>query len=199
MQIYELNRIAYSYIRNISGSYSTAALSGVMAAGLAGAAEIWQLRWTSTTKLALITHLFMHASVDTTGFTAGTVTFNLFKATAWTAAGTGGGTLTLTGDNAKLDTKMASTAVAEIRVATTAALTAGTKTLLDTPHATTVTGVGTAAGADILANHDMVNVADLSHPMLLRADEGVALQATVPATGTWKFAVEMLWVEGEIR
>ena len=199
MQIYELNRIAYSHLRNISGSYSVAALSGIMAAGLGAAAEIWQLRWTSTTKLALITHLFMHASVDTTGFTAGTVTFNLFKATAWTAAGTGGGTLTLTGNNAKLDTNMASTAIGEIRVATTATLTAGTKTLLDSAHSTTVSGVGTAAGADILANHDMVNVADLSHPMLLRANEGVVIQATVPATGTWKFGVELLWVEGEIR
>jgi hypothetical protein len=191
--------LSYQLVRNISGAYSIAGISGIMAAGLGGAAEIWQFRWTSTTKLAFLRHIFFHAGVDTTGFTAGTFIINLFKATGFSIAGTGGNVLTMTGNNAKLDTNMATSAIGEIRISDTAALTAGTKTLLAHPHATTVTGVGTAAGADILANHDLVNVEDLSHPIILRANEGLIIQATVPATGTWKFAVESVWEEGETR
>ena len=190
--------MAYSYVRNISGVYSACAISGVMAAGLAAAAEILQFRWTSTTKLALLKHVHFHAGVDTTGFTAGAAIFNLLVARTFTAAGTGGGTLTLTGNNAKHKTNMESTAIGEIRVATTAALTAGTKTLDSNPHATIVTGVGTAAGQDIINDHDLTH-ADFEHPIMLAADEGFVIQATVPATGTWKFGVEILWEEGERR
>ena len=193
--------MAYSFVKNINGIYSACAISGVMAAGLAAAAEIWQFRWTSTTKLAFIKHIHFHAAVDTTGFTAGTLIFNLFKATAFTVAGTGGGTLTLTGNNGKMKTTgMPASAVAEIRVATTAALGAGTKTLLDTAHSTIVTGVGTAAGQDLLNDHELTHVHfEGDHPIVLEANEGIVIQATVPATGTWKFGVESIWEEGETR
>ena len=192
--------MAMSQIRTMTGTYSMCALSGVMAAGLAGAAEIFQFRWTSTTKAAILRHLHLHAAVNTTGFTAGNATFNSILARAFTAAGGGGGVLTITGNNGKLMTAMATTAVGEIRVSDTAALTAGTKTLDANPFGTIVTGVGTAAGQDIIQLHDLAPAEHPDgHPIVLMANEGMVITATVPATGTWKFGIEMCWEEGELR
>ena len=55
---------------------------------------------------------------------------DVIKSTAWTAAGTGGTAVTLSAGN-KMRTSMGSSLVAsgDMRIATTAALGAGTKTL----------------------------------------------------------------------
>ena len=192
--------MAMQTIRTMNGTYSVCALSGLMAAGLAAAAEVFQFRWTSTTKAAILRHLHFHAAVNTTGFTAGNAIFSSVLARSFSAAGSGGGTLTMTGNNGKLMTAMATSAVGEIRVATTAALGAGTKTLDDNPFGTIVTGVGTAAGQDIIQLHDLAPAEHPDgHPILLMANEGIVIVATVPATGTWKFGVEICWEEGELR
>src|SRR5574341_2604196 len=116
------------------GHYSISTATGAIAAGVGSDSEVFQFRWTSTTNIALVTSLRLTGMRATTAFAAGAIDISVTKAHTWTAAGTGGGTATLTGENQKLRTgPMGTTTVGEIRTATTAALGAGTKTFDSQP------------------------------------------------------------------
>lgn len=186
------------------GSYSLSAITGIMAAGIAGASEFVQFRWTSTTYNALIRRVRITAAVLGTAFTAGTVLFDLTRATAWTAAGTGGGVATLTAPNLKRRSSMAASQVQEIRIATTAALGAGTKTLDAMPMRSVITGIpntaflplvgGQGGGADdglLIGSYR----GDAEYPLVLAANEGFVIRTTVPATGTWTAHIGIDWDE----
>lgn len=195
-KIYALN-----YIKGVRGIYSLAKVSGTMAAGLAAGSEIFQFRWTDTTSVALIRSVRILAGTQGTGFAAGVASCDMFRATAWTVAGTGGATATITGDNLKRHNKMLSSLVNEIRIASTAALGVGTKTLLDEANHNILKSVGTGAGAVIWEEAPFIAVesADDITPIILEANEGFVLKATVPATGTWSFSVSTYWDECTLR
>jgi hypothetical protein len=179
---------------NYGRIYAFNAASGVMAAGLAANSEILQVRHVDATELRRLRVLaiLLSASVDATGFTAGAGLFDVVPARAWTAAGTGGGTLTLTGNNGKLRTTSNTNILGvsgEIRVATTAALTAGTKTL----DAQGIAGIAApcgAAGTQIIAPVDLLKEGLMpdGDPLFIGHQEGFVIRASVPAVGTWKFA-----------
>jgi hypothetical protein len=181
--------------------FGVSAISGVMAAGLAANSEIIQFRFVDAAelrKLRILSVLFS-AAVDGTAFTAGAATFDLVPARGFTAAGTGGGTATLTGNNGKFRTAQNQNLLGvsgEIRVATTAALTAGTKTL-DAQGIASLAGGASAAGTQIIVPTDLLQEASQAdgEPLILSHNEGFVVRATVPATGTWKFAAGILWAE----
>lgn len=182
------------------GSYAVSAITGIMAAGIAGASEILQFRWMSTTHSALIRKVHIKAGVLGTAFTAGTVLFSLTRATAWSAAGTGGGVVTATTPQLKLRTAMQTSQFAtlgEIRIATTAALTAGTKTLDSAPMASSITGVPNTAFIPMLAGAEglLISAKDFGYPLTLATSEGFAIRTTVPATGTWTAHIDLEWDE----
>lgn len=183
-------------LQHAAGHYQIAMVSGTMAAGLGAGSEIFQLRWTDSASIALIRSVRLWAG-GITAFTAGFASFRLSFATSFTVAGTGGNTATLTGRNGKLRTSMTATAMNEIRCASTAALTAGTKTL-DAQSLRTVGGATTAtAGTVILPPTELLNssAGDPDHPVVLAQNEGLIIIATVPATGTWTFGVDVDWLE----
>lgn len=176
------------------GIYNKALTSGVMAAGLAGNASVWQFRWTHATNLCIFRRLIISAG-GITAFTAGVVAFNLFPARSFTASGSGGTAGTLTGNNGKLRTSMGTTLVGDIRIASTAALTAGTWTL-DTDPIGGATGSTTAtAGAVLMPPTALFDHTVATYPLVFAQNEGLNLQATVPATGTWTFSVQAEWEE----
>jgi hypothetical protein len=118
-------------------------------------------------------------------------------ARAFSASGTGGTAGTLTGNNGKVRTAMATTLMGDLRCATTAALGAGTKTLDTDPIGLFSFTVGTAvsaqyAGQVLLADCD---AAHGQYPIVLAQNEGLAIRATLPATGTWQFGVTVIWSE----
>lgn len=181
--------------------YGVSAVSGVMAAGLAANAEILQFRVVDATELRKfrVLSVLFSAAVDATGFTAGAATFDLVPARAWTAAGTGGGTATLTGNNAKFRTAQNTNILGvsgEIRIATTAALTAGTKTL-DAQGVSSLCGGAGAAGTQIVVPTDFLQEAFQTdgEPLIVSHQEGFVLRANVPAAGTWKWTASILWGE----
>lgn len=185
------------------GEYTACARSGVMAAGLAADAEIYQFRTNVTgvtLKQILVTEVSLWALTDTTGFTAGSFVFRLSQARLWSGSGTGGSTLTFTGNNSKLRTTMPgtilSTAGSGVRIATTAALGAGTKTL-DLNGVRELAGVvGTGAFASMVSPLGMlIGSAVPNYPLVLTTNEGFVITATVPATGTWTFGVSVRWEE----
>lgn len=180
------------------GSYSVSAVSGIMAAGLAGASPILNFRWapaTVPTSLALIRRLKLTAWNLGTGFTAGVFTFNMFLARAFTVDDTGGGLVTLTTNNAKLRTAHAVTQ-ATIRASATATLTAGTR-VKDANPVRTISGVvaNAAFSAMLPEQTEMFRQQPGEHPIVLATGEGLVIEATVPATGTWSWAAQIDWDE----
>lgn len=188
--------VPYPVDYSTGGCFQITSKSGTMAAGLAANSTIYAFRWTSATMNALVRRVRLSAVVLGTGFTAGIVTFDLFEARAWTVADTGGTTDTLTSPNGKLRASMAATALSEIRHSSTATLTAGTRTLDAQPLETWTAGMGT--GTNVSFNVGPIKLFEklgAEHPLLLVQNEGFVIRATVPATGTWSFAITPEWDE----
>lgn len=179
-----------------TGEFSVSLLSGVVAAGLAADSDIFQFR-NGGSKVALVRRVEIWAISEATPFTAGRFVFRLYQARGWSADGSGGTAATLTGNNGKVRTSF-DTSVATARIASTAALTAGTRT-------TDAQGMRAFAGPAPTAA--LTNFFVLPNPIQLYGDgveryplvcpnnEGFVIQATVPATGTWTFGVNVHWEE----
>lgn len=92
----------------------------------------------------------------------------------------------------------------DLRIPTTAALTAGTQTLagnafansIGRPNITNPAG-GTEAGVWVPPALDYLPVANGEHPIVLAQNEGVVIRnrAGWPAAGTGTIAVEIAWAE----
>lgn len=181
------------------GHYQVSTVTGAIAAGMAANGEVFQLRWTDATRLCLIQKIYITGLRSTTAFVAGTIDIKATIARSWTASGTGGTALTLTGDQASLRTSMGTSLVGDARIATTAALGAGTKTLdtQDLGMITTHTGAVPAVGNIALPLYEIFecDVTDGEHPVVLAQNEGIVVRATVPATGVWNIGVTVKWCE----
>jgi hypothetical protein len=186
------------------GAYSLAVVSGVMAAGLAANSEIFQMRWIDATRVMLLRSIQMSAAPGTTAFTAGPIEFNANVARSWTADG-GGGTAVVFSTN-NTNKKRASFPLSlfsdtGVRFSSTAALTAGTKTL-DTNRFSSISSyvssvATTAASSPFVMPGTYLwqrNTAD-EYPFYFVTNEGFVVRATVPATGTWQFSVQVEWAE----
>lgn len=189
----------------VYGHYQIAVATGDVGAGAGADSEVLQFRWTDVTRMALIQRVWLTGMRATTAFAAGVIDLKLTRATAWTVAGTGGGTVTLTDPEAELrSSQMGASLAAEIRVATTAALGAGTKTLDTGNFGQIVThssgGVGSATpiiGSIYLPTLELftVDVGAGEHPLVLEDDEGFVVRATVPGTGVWNLGIGVKWAE----
>ena len=186
------------------GHYQVAVTTGAIAAGMAANGEVFQFRWGDATRFALIQKITISGMRATTAFAAGAIDIKCTFARSFTVSGTGGTALTLTGDNQALRTNMGTTLATDIRIATTAALGAGTKTL-DTQDMGAITthssgGAGSATpiiGSIYLPMTDIFenDVTDGEHPIVLAQNEGVVVRLTVPATGVWNIGVVCKWCE----
>lgn len=176
-----------------------------MAAALAANSEIFQFRYvTAASRLAAIYKVSISAGANVAATAAGLVTLRMAAARSWTAAGSGGTRLTLTGDNVNLRTSMATSEVNDAGISTTGALTAGTKTLDTTDLAAITTGIGTGA-LTVAADFTIIPQTALfdadgegQHPLILANQEGFVIRNGAnawPATMTWGFSVNVLWAE----
>lgn len=196
------------------GAYRLGLQSGIMAASLAANAEIYQFRYvTAASRVCLVHGVSLSAAVLTLPAVSTTVLAGPFQivgtiARAWTAAGTGGTRGVLTTNNSKLRTSHATSEVNDTGISSTAALTAGTKTL-DTSNFGSVTGsaggVLTATGAmsgpaNLIAKSNLLGefMGGLAFPLVFANQEGFVLRngaTAFPATLTWTFTVEVVWSE----
>lgn len=179
------------------GGFIVSAQSGSMAAGLAADSEIFQFRYggDAGVTIALIRKVLITHFVSTTAFTAGAFRFVLKQATGWSANGSGG--TSIVSGVPKRDARGTNdTTLNDMRIASTAALGAGTKTLVTqmVSHAagyvpnTVGTHLG-EAGVRLFDSHTGVE------PMIIGNNNGLAILATVPATGVWTFGVTVEWDE----
>lgn len=185
------------------GHYAIDSTTGSMAAG--AASKLIFYAWNSGSSLVGVTELSLTGIIATTAFAAGQILAQGFVARSFTAEnGTPGGTsLTLTGNNQKDRTSMATTSMGKIRIATTAALGTPTWTLDSQPFGEINThssaGFSSATpiiGSIYLPREDLWTASSTAdHPLLLANNEGVAVSVTVPATGVWIAGVRMKWYE----
>jgi len=186
-----------------AGHYALAIQTGAIAAGAAADAEVLQFRWASTSRLAVIHKIAVTGMRASTAFAAGSIDIKATIARAWTAAGTGGTALTLTSDQNGLRASYEDS-VASVRIATTAALGAGTKTLgtYDIGQITTHSSGGTGSATPIIGSIFLPKVELFDSqaerggsPLVLANEEGFVIRATVPGTGVWNLGVEVIWAE----
>lgn len=189
-----------------NGFYRVGPVSGTMAAALGANSEIFQFRWVDAGVLGLLYKVSISAGANVAATAAALLAFRLGIARSWSAAGTGGTRLTMTTNNAKLRTSMGTSLINDIGIATTAALTAGTKTLDATDIGAVAFGVGTGAlttsvNFSFMGNRDGV-LFDASsegvHPVVFAQNEGVVIRTganAFPATMTWNYAVQVAWAE----
>lgn len=188
------------------GHYYAHVATGTIGAGAPALSEIVQLRYTGGNRLVLYL-----ATLDLfrsgVAFVAGAYLFDIIRSINWTVDGSGG----VTQAPIRMRTTMPAS-VATVRVATTAALGAGTKTL-DPAAIRAIRGiVSTAADAMMMGtissptNVTVGSVEPLllfparealigAYPLVLAANEGVSIRATVPGTGTWSAAFTLVFSE----
>ena len=186
------------------GAYSLGVVSGVMAAGLAANAEIFQMRWSNATHKMLLRRLWLSVARGGTAFTAGNCEFNMTLARNWSADGGGGTAIVFSTANTnkkRTDFPLSLFSDTGVRQSATAALTAGTKTL-DTNRAASISSfissVATTASEQPIVMPEthlwQRNTAD-EYPILFEQNEGLVVRATVPATGTWQWSINVEWCE----
>jgi hypothetical protein len=185
------------------GAYSFGGVSGTMAAGMAANSEIVQCRWIDATRLMLLRSVRISAHQQGTAFTAGAVQVDMTIARGWSADGTGGNAIVFSTTNTnKKRTSFPLSLFSDtgFRVASTAALGAGTKTL-DTNKAAQIVGfvssVATTADSGYLIPPSILWARDSGdeYPFVFAQNEGLVIRASVPATGTWTFGVQIEWAE----
>lgn len=185
------------------GAYCYGGFTGILPAALSANSEIFQFRWADATRICVIRKIRIAASVSTTFFAAGVpVQMDLVKSTAWSVAGTGGTAITPAA-LLKRRTSMGNTLMVagDMRIATTAALGAGTKTL-ETLSLSSLLAAGpitASLNGQIIAPGTILwqaEVGDGEHPLCLVQNEGFSIRSVaVPATGTWQCAINVDWAE----
>lgn len=199
------NKTRPVHARSSLGAYRLGSFSGIIPAALTANSEIFQFRWnpTTTSNLCVIRRVAISASVTTTFFAAGVpVQLDMVKSTAWTAAGTGGTAIAPAATIKRRTSLFGSSLVAsgDIRIATTAALGAGTKTLEGNALGAVAVGgpITASLNGQFLTSFPLFEalVTEGDYPLILEAAEGFSIRAVaVPATGTWQVSVNVDWTE----
>jgi hypothetical protein len=177
------------------GIYAEGQTSGLMAAGLAAASPIVAARWTHATNLAVIKRVVFSAGNDATAFAAGSFLFKLFVARSWSVSDSGGTSMLPVSNENKLRANMGTTLFGDMRLSSTATLTAGTRTKDANPIGVLAGGVPNVAGSSLITPNCLWEALPGDFPLILAQNEGLVIEATVPATGTWKFGVRLNWAE----
>ena len=136
--------------------------------------------------------------VTTTAFTtAQQVDFGLMVARSFTASDTGGTAIAFTGSNCKHRTSLTTPTSLDCRIATTGALTAGTKTL-DTNHISQTGGFSSGAGAGLaIATNNLLSHDTGDYPLVLAQNEGFNVMnlTALGAAGVIKLYVNIEFAE----
>lgn len=186
------------------GVYRMGMSSGTIGAALAANSEVFQFRYvTSASRICLVHRVTASASAILAATAAQATALRMTVARSWSAAGSGGTRATLTGNNCKERTSMATSEVSDAGISSTAALTAGTKTLDTTDLAAVMMGIGTGAltvaiNTILLPYTQLFGAQDgAGHPLVLANQEGFVLRTGLiwPATMTWSLSVNVVWSE----
>lgn len=190
----------------VGGHYFASLITG-LTTGMAANAPIASLRWGDTGPVTTPTgiahpRVFVLLNVDigavcTTAFgTAQSVDAELIIARGFTASDSSGTQVTAA-NVSRARANMQPSIVTDLRVATTAALTAGTRTLDGVGFANcTIYTQNTAGGGDTMQSVYAVEAAG-AHPVTLTTNEGIIVRVPTAqgASGVVKYYVAITWAE----
>jgi len=172
-------------VPNGGNFYRYAGFTGTIGAALAANSELFQFRFLSGAKsFALVWKvIFDGMGIITVATAAGAHGFYLSPARVWTAAGSGGTRIAVSGDNLQMETSIGNSQVNDIGIATTGALTAGTKTLDANGQGQAIGGVGTAAvtaygASSIVMPQPLFDSESAGMPMVFANQEGFVIRTT---------------------
>ena len=187
------------------GAYRLSMKSSNITAGLASDSEVFQFRYvTSAGRVCLVFGVSVSVANNLAATAASNNTLEMYIARGWSGIGSGGTRATLTGNNNKLRTTHQTSEVNDAGIISTAALTAGTKTL-DAQAIGSVafsfwTGALTvSANGNICPKTNLLGefTAGLAWPLVLVNQEGFVIRNAVafPATATPRLEVDVIWSE----
>ncbi len=180
------------------GHFQLAQVTG-LATGIAAGGAIFSMRWAPPNGSAplLMLKRLQVGFITTTAFTtAQGLTFDAIRLTGFTAADTGGTALVPVAGNKVRNQIMSQSNVADLRIATTGALGAGTATADANPFGYAA-GSSTTVGTSMPMT-DLYNVASFGqHPHIFGANEGFRIRNVfaMGSTGVVNIYVAMTWAE----
>jgi hypothetical protein len=185
-------------------SYRYAGFTGTIAAATAANSEVLQFRFVSGTKTYAVVEKIVLDGVGLVAVAtaAGPIGFHATIARAWTAAGSGGTRISMTADNLQMETSEPNSQVNDLGIATTGALTAGTKTLDANSIGQAIGGVGTAlvtsyTGGSLIPPQPFIDATEGNSPLVLANQEGFVIRTTHagPAGLTYVAGFSVVWRE----
>jgi len=191
---------------NSGNWYRLAAFTGTIAAATAANTEIFHFRFVSGTKSFALVYrvIFDGLGIVAVATTLGPLGFNMYPARGWTVAGSGGTTISTAGDNLQTETAIASSQVNNLSIATTGALTAGTKTLDANAVGQAIGGVLAGAvttsqsqGSPIVPQPLYDAQGAGGQPLVCANQEGFVIRTTHvgPAALTYQAGFTVVWCE----
>lgn len=183
----------------VIGAWSIGLESGALT-GAGTNTPIWSCRYTGT-GLAVLERVALFWTT-TTAFTAAQfVDHALFVARSFSASDSTGTAATLTGSNGSHRTDFPATGMGDMRISTTAALTAGTRTLDAQPigvsgNWSSGVGVGNSSTGPQDGNN-LYKADDVRYPVVLKNNEGLVINnvTAMGAAGIIKLLVTIEWKE----
>ena len=175
------------------GWYSVAGVSGALT-GVAAAGPVFSLR-NLASNLLVVRRVGVTFGTTTAFTTAQALGYNLLFARSFTASDSGGTALAVTGSQNKHRTSLATPTSLDMRISSTGALTAGTRTL-DTVGLGVAYGSSTAVGTSLppttLLSHDAGD-----HPVVLAQNEGLVVTNLIAmgAAGVINLSVNIEFAE----
>ena len=184
----------------LGGHYQCGAQTGTMAAGIASAAQVFQIRWGDPAKLFILKKLTVQCAT-LTGFAATSLgaPLELIVGHGSTANGSGGTALGINSISNRMRGVMAASAFVtsgEIRIASTAALTAATGQTLEAAALSECMGAvaTTNLQSPVMPLFEQRDFG--THPLVLNSGDSLVVRTLNPAgTGTWVACFTMEWLE----
>lgn len=177
----------------VIGYYSVAGASGALT-GVAAAGPVWSFRNTGA-NLILVRRVSI-GFVTTTAFTtAQGLDYQMLRANSFTASDSGGTALFTAGQNKHRNSFTNITSAPDIRIASTGALTAGTRTL-ETAGVGIAGGSSTAVGTSMPIT-DILEQDSGDYPFVLAQNEGFVITNGIAmgAAGVIRLQVSMEYAE----
>src|SRR5712691_4826174 len=180
-----LRPLDHTNLGAVLGHYRIAATSGLVT-GIAAGALVYSMRWApaSTPAYCVLLRLLMQSSLTTAFTAAQVVDYDVIMNRAWTIADTGQTQLTpITGNSQKMrSTNMGTSLMNDLRIAGTAAITAGTRTPDSQPFGFCVAPGNTVVSA--VSKGDAAQFASMyaadqpgqGHPVVFAANEGLNIR-----------------------
>lgn len=185
------------------GTYAVGTFTGAYT-GAGANTPLFSMRWVAGSagqaQICIIQRMTINYVV-TTGFTAAQqIGFGVYVARSFTAVDSGGTAITLTGNNAKLRTSFPTSqfaATGDMRISSTAALTAGTRTL-DSQALNVVNGwAPTTLVSQPLQQVTLYENFAGDTPLILQSQEGIVINNIVAlgAAGVLTVGITIEWTE----